>query len=155
MSRAPTRTCGNEHTINPLTDLGWLLATSHQALVAECDKRLKPLDLTAAQYGVTSLLATKEATTSSELCQLMDYDPGAMTRLLQRLEAKSLLSRHPGLPDRRSHTLTLTSRGQHLYEQARPIVHDLHATLVDGLDAEQAKTLATLLSRVIRNLTAC
>lgn len=152
MSRAPTQTCGNEQTVNPQTDLGWLLATSHQLLIAEADRQLAPLDLTASQYGVVAMLATGEASTPTELCRLMDYNPGAMTRLLQRLEAKGVLTRVPGVTDRRRHTLALTGKGVRLYEQAHPIIDKLHSTMLEGLDAEQAKALATLLCRVIRNL---
>lgn len=153
MSRAPTRTCSNEETVNPRTDLGWLLGKGYQLLVAECDKRLAPLGLTAAQYGVTAILARNEARTSSELCQRMDYDPGAMTRLLQRLEAKKVIKRVPDISDRRIHTLALTENGRLLYEQAQPMVDAVHDLMLQGLDADEARTLATLLCRVVRNFS--
>lgn len=153
MSRAPTRTCTNEETVDPRTDLGWLLGQGYQLLVAECDKRLAPLGLTATQYGVTALLARNEARTSSELCQRMDYNPGAMTRLLQRLEAKAIIKRVPDANDRRTHTLALTAKGNLLHEQAQPLIDAVHDHMLQGLDANEAKTLATLLCRVVRNVS--
>lgn len=152
MSRVPTRTCGDEATVDPYTDLGWLLNTSYQLLVAECDKRLAPLGLTAAQYGVTAILARNEARTSSELCHLMDYDPGAMTRLLKRLEAKSIVRREPDTQDRRIQTLALTTKGHLLHEQAQPMIKEVHDLLLHGLSNDEARTLAMLLCRVIRNV---
>jgi len=153
MSRAPTRTCSHEETVDPRTDLGWLLGTSYQRLVAECDKRLAAVGLTAAQYGVATILARNEARTSSELCHLMDYDPGAMTRLLQRLEAKAVIERIPDVSDRRTHTLALTEKGQLLHEQAQPMVNAVHDLMLEGLDADEAKRLAALLCRVVRNFS--
>lgn len=152
MTRAPTDTCGNENTINPLTDIGWLLATSYTRLVAEADKQLAPLGLTGAQYGVVLMLARGDASTSSELCRLMDYDRGAMTRLLQRLEAKGILIRSPDPSDRRAQVLKLTSKGKLLQEQVQPTIDRLHAQALLGLDEAESKLLATLLYRVIHNL---
>lgn len=152
MARAPTDTCRNEDTVNPLTDIGWLLATSCNRLTAQAAKQLAPLGLTAAQYGVVLLLARGDASTSSELCRLMDYDRGAMTRLLQRLKAKGVLTHSPAPKDRRAQTLQLTEKGKLLHRQVQPTIDRLHQQALGGLSQEEAKTLATLLCRVIHNL---
>lgn len=152
MTRAPTDTCSNEDTVDPLTDIGWLIATSYNRLMEQADKQLAPLGLTAAQYGVVLLLARGDAATSSELCRLMDYDRGAMTRLLQRLEAKEVLTRTPDPADRRIQTLKLTRKGELLHEPAQPIINRLHAQALQGLTADEAKSLAILLCRLIHNL---
>lgn len=152
MGRAPTDTCTNENTVNPLTDIGWLLATSYSRLVTEADKRLAPLGLTAAQYAVVLMLAQSDASTSSELCRLMDYDRGAMTRLLQRLEGKGVVTRSQDPSDRRVQILKLTDKGKRLHGQVQPTIDRLHAQALSGLDEDQAKVLATLLCRVIHNL---
>lgn len=152
MTRAPTDTCSSEDTVNPRTDIGWLLATSYNRLIQQADRKLAPLGLTGAQYGVVSILSRGEVTTSSELCRLMDYDRGAMTRLLQRLESKELLTRSPDPADRRTQMLKLSSKGKRLHKQAEPIMNQLHAQALQGLDADEARLLATLLCRVTHNL---
>lgn len=152
MTRAPTVTCSSEDTVNPQTDIGWLLATSYHRLIQQADKLLSPLGLTAAQYGVVMMLARGEASTSSELCRLMEYDRGAMTRLLQRLESKELLTRSPDPADRRSQTLRLSRKGERLHEQGETVIDRLHGQALQELEPDEAKLLATLLCRVIHNL---
>jgi len=153
MARAPTDTCNHADTVNPLTDLGWLLATSYNRLVEQADRQLAPLELTAAQYGVVMLLERGRASTPSELCRLMDYDRGAMTRLLQRLKAKGVLTQVPNPKDRRAQTLKLTEKGRLLHQQARPILDALHQQALQGLNQDEAKAIAALLYRVIHNLS--
>lgn len=152
MTRAPTDTCTNEHTVNPLTDIGWLLTTSSNRLIAQADKQLFPLGLTAAQCSVVMMLARGDASTSSELCRLMDYDRGAMTRLLKRMESKGILTRAPDPRDRRTQIVQLTEEGRLLYEQVQPSLDRLHQQALLGLEQHEAKTLAMLLCRVIHNL---
>lgn len=152
MTRAPTRTCNNEHSVNPPTDIGWLIVTSSNRLFAEADKQLAPLGLTAAQGSVVVLLARDNVSTPTELCNMMDYDRGAMTRLLNRMEAKGILKRLPNPTDRRAQVLELTTKGEQLYDQLLPTIDQVHAKALAGLDSEQAKTLATLLYRVATNL---
>lgn len=82
----------------------------------------------------------------------MDYDRGAMTRLLQRLEGKGVVTRSQDPSDRRVQILKLTDKGKRLHSQVQPTIDRLHAQALSGLDEDQAKVLATLLCRVIHNL---
>lgn len=152
MTRAPTLTCGREETADPRTDLGWLLVTARNRLLVEIDKELAPLDLTGAQCGVMFGLATERAVTPADLCDLLDYDRGAMTRLLNRMESKGLLMRRPNPQDRRGLTLELTDKGRMLYPLVQPKIEAVYAKALSNLEPDQAKTLVSLLCRVVGNL---
>src|SRR5215467_12809619 len=76
-----------------------MLAALDRELAA--DKRLAPLEMSAAQYIVIANLAGSEAKSASELCKGISYDAGAMTRMLDRLEAKGLIRRSRSAHDRR------------------------------------------------------
>ena len=76
-----------------------MLAALDSELAA--DKRLAPLELSAAQFIVIASLAGDERKSASDLCKGISYDAGAMTRMLDRLEGKGLIRRSRSPEDRR------------------------------------------------------
>lgn len=152
VTRLRTQTCSREETVDPMTDLGWLLVTSGNRLLAALDEELAPLDLTAAQCGVLLSVARGIAVTPAALCDLLDYDRGAMTRLLDRMEAKQLLVRLPNPADRRGLLLEITSKGRMLYPQVQPKIDAVYRKALRNLEAVEAKMLVSLLCRVVHNL---
>lgn len=152
MTRVRTQTCSHEETVNPMTDLGWLLVTGRNRLLAEVDQEMAPFDLTAAQCGVVLSIARGTATTPAALCHALDYDRGAMTRLLNRMEAKGILVRLPNPEDRRGLILELTDKGKALFPLIQPRIEAVYAKALNNLDSEQAKMLVSLLCRVVGNL---
>lgn len=70
-------------------NVGRLVHRVRHALVTHIDSALASLDLTAAQWTVVVYLAEDLASTPAELSRLLHYDPGAMTRLIDRLEKKT------------------------------------------------------------------
>jgi len=63
-----------------------------QALAQDAD--LAALEISAAQYVIISVLARRGVDSAAQLCKDLSYDPGAMTRMIDRLEAKGLIQRH-------------------------------------------------------------
>jgi DNA-binding MarR family transcriptional regulator len=80
------------------------------------DAALKDLDITGQQMGILLSLTRGVATTPFELSKLLGIDTGLMTRMLDKLEAKCLLSRSRSLDDRRVVNLTLTEKGLQVAE---------------------------------------
>jgi MarR family transcriptional regulator, organic hydroperoxide resistance regulator len=73
--------------------------------------------VTVAQWSALITLLRGEATTPAELARFIDVDPGALTRLLDRLEAKGLVIRVRSATDRRAISLQLTQRARELAPQ--------------------------------------
>src|SRR5678810_504165 len=59
------------------------------------DRELTDFDITAPQLVVLASVANKEADSAAQLCKSISYDPGAMTRMIDRLEQKGLVRRVP------------------------------------------------------------
>ena len=76
------------------------------------DKRLEPQGITHAQWGPLFMLRRCRASTVAELARELQTDPGAMTRLLDRLECKGLCRRVRSTDDRRVVNLELTPEGE-------------------------------------------
>jgi DNA-binding MarR family transcriptional regulator len=133
------------------TNVGRLIGRVRHAILHAIDAKLAPLDLTAAQWAVVVYLAEGLASTPAELATLLDSDRGAMTRLLDRLESKSIICRKPHPTDRRSVTVTLTDSGRAAYPAIRPMVVEVLNDLLEGFKSEEVDQLESYLHRILAN----
>jgi len=146
-------------TYEPKRGLGHIIGRVRTQLLAAIDAELArdeflaPLEVTSAQLIVIVNLAGKEcATSASELCKGISYDAGAMTRMLDRLEAKGLVRRTRSPEDRRLVHLELTQAGKAAYPRLREIsMRVLNHSLRDFTPGE-ARTLEELLQRMAHNV---
>jgi len=150
-SHSTTESAYQLDTIDRDTNVGRLVQRVRHALVTHIDGALASLDLTAAQWTVVVYLAEDLATTPAELSRLLHYDPGAMTRLIDRLEKKNIVKRAPSDADRRSVVVSLTEQGRALYPEIRPLIVDVLNHLLRGFSQNEVKQLESLLLRVLHN----
>jgi DNA-binding MarR family transcriptional regulator len=97
--------------------VGFFLNRARNTLVMEMDAALKELNITSQQMGILLLLTRGVATTPYELSTALGIDTGLMTRMLDKLEAKGLLTRSRGVDDRRVVNLALTQKGKETAER--------------------------------------
>ena len=134
--------------------LGYLLANVRQEWIQALEKELKPLDLTAAQYIVLVKVGSGQLVTPAEVCRTLQYDTGAMTRLIDRIEAKGLIRRSAHGGDRRRVALELTPAGHELYPHLVRIVRDMNKRAQRGFTKEEIASLERMLKRTALNLQA-
>ena len=116
------------------------------------DQRLARLEMSAAQYIIIANLAgPQEPKSASDLCKGISYDAGAMTRMLDRLEAKGLIRRTRSLQDRRLMNLELTQEGRAAYPRMREISMGVANRFLRGFTRAEARQLETLLARMLEN----
>ena len=117
------------------------------------DKRLAPLEMSAAQYIIVANLAAGpgEPKSAADLCKVISYDAGAMTRMLDRLEAKGLIRRTRSSQDRRLMNLELTEEGRAAYPRMREISMAVANRFLRGFTKAEARQLEGLLNRMLDN----
>jgi DNA-binding MarR family transcriptional regulator len=141
----------------PKKSIGSLLARVRVAMLAaldeelSADRRLAPLELSAAQFIVIASLAGEERKSASDLCKGISYDAGAMTRMLDRLEGKGLIRRNRSPDDRRLVHLELTDEGRALYPRMRELSLGVANRFLRGFSKAEARQLESLLSRMLEN----
>jgi DNA-binding MarR family transcriptional regulator len=130
---------------------GSLVHRVARELNSALDRQLTGFDLTA-QQAVLLLLAARQKVGPSQLKDRLGTDTAGMTRLLDRLEAKNLLtrSRHPD--DRRAIIIELTEAGRALVPRLAPIFRRVNGQLLDGLGEDEVLRLTTTLQRMLDNL---
>jgi DNA-binding MarR family transcriptional regulator len=128
-----------------------MLATLDRELAE--DKRLAPLEMSAAQWIIVANLASGpgEPKSAADLCKVISYDAGAMTRMLDRLEAKGLIRRTRSSQDRRLLNLELTEEGRAAYPRMREIAMNVQNRFLRGFTKAEGRQLESLLNRMLEN----
>ena len=110
-------------------------------------------DLTLSQYITLKKLHFGTAS-ASELAQAAELNPGAMTRLLDRLEAKGLCRRVRSTVDRRVVHLELTAAGRRVADKVPGVLAEVFNEHLAGFSAAEFDTLKGLLRRMLANAEA-
>ena len=121
-----------------------------QALAA--DPELSALEVTSAQYLIVATLAQREADSAAQLCKSFSYDAGAMTRMVDRLEAKGLVRRRRSSDDRRLINLELTEAGKALYPKMKALSMAVQNRLLAGFSKADVRQLEGYLARMLGNV---
>jgi MarR family transcriptional regulator, multiple antibiotic resistance protein MarR len=138
-------------TFDPDKGLGRLLSRVKMEMHEALDRELAPFDITTAQYVILVNLAGGEVDSAAQLCKGVSYDPGAMTRMLDRLERKRLIRRARCPNDRRKVVLELTAEGRAVYPKLVAAHVKVLNHFVRNFTKAQADQLETLLRRMLAN----
>jgi DNA-binding MarR family transcriptional regulator len=125
------------------------LSALDQALAS--DPEVSALEVTAAQYLIIATLAHREADSAAQLCKSFSYDAGAMTRMVDRLEAKGLVQRRRCSDDRRLINLELTEAGRALFPKMKALSMAVQNRFLRGLDRVEVQRLEGYLTRMLEN----
>jgi len=131
--------------------VGALVALTRKALVEEFDRELAPLGLNAAQALVIVVLADDGAGTAAGICKHLSHDPGAMTRLIDKLEERGLVRRVRAREDRRSAPLEVTARGKALRAEVTQVQVNVLNRMLRGFSRAEARQLEGFLQRMLHN----
>lgn len=108
---------------------------------------LREHDLSQPQYNVLRILrgAGPDGLPSTDVAaRMLNHDPD-VTRLLDRLVARGLVTRARDAADRRVITARLTAEGRRVVDALDAPVHALHARRLGHLAPAQLRTLSALL----------
>lgn len=129
--------------------VGFTLAKARNLVTAEIDSALKEHGITSQQMGILLSLNRGVASTPFELSTLLGIDTGLMTRTLDKLEEKELLTRCRSDEDRRIVNLALTPKGHQLADQIPEIVPPVLNARLKGFSPEEFEEFRRLLEKFI------
>lgn len=113
------------------------------------ERKLAAYDITVAQWNALIALYHGDATTPLELAQFITIDTGAVTRLVDRLVQKELLTRIADPADRRSIRLELTEKGRLLAPQLVQIADENDRQFFSVLTSEEHRQLKELVGKLL------
>jgi DNA-binding MarR family transcriptional regulator len=120
----------------------------------EVEARMALHGLTEAQWKPLWMLKKGRAANAIELAREMMVDAGAITRMLDRLEAKGLIERVRSETDRRVVHLKLTEAGEAVVEHVPHVLASVNNDFLRGFSDAEFRQLGTFIERMAANAQA-
>ncbi|WP_277188792.1 MarR family winged helix-turn-helix transcriptional regulator [Caballeronia sp. BR00000012568055] len=120
----------------------WNMVTQHTS---------SELGITSTQASIMFMLAVGKCATAADIAREYGIDASAVTRLIDRLEKRGLLSRVRSEQDRRVVRLALTDDGRAMAEQVPAIFTRVLDSLLSGFSPEEVGFLKNMLRRILAN----
>jgi|HigsolmetaAR201D_1030396.scaffolds.fasta_scaffold21319_2 DNA-binding MarR family transcriptional regulator len=132
--------------------LAWLrLARVFQKINTKSERFFRSQDLNSAQFDVLAKVGASSGITQQELAAALLVTKGNISQLLAKMEQDGLIVRRQ---EGRSNLLSLSERGQKLYEEVVPQQEQLIAELLQGLTRDEQFELLHLLRKLDHQLEA-
>ena len=100
------------------TRLGYLLKHVQERLREQSSAALAPYGVDGRELAVLVVLASAEPASQQQAAQRLGVDRTTMVGLLDALEGKGLVTRHPHAADRRRNVVELTAAGRDTFRDA-------------------------------------
>ncbi|SDM87205.1 MarR family winged helix-turn-helix transcriptional regulator [Bacillus sp. OK048] len=132
------------------SSVGYLLNRTALNLNNLFARRLKDYNITPEQFVLITRLIEEEGISQKELALRSEKDPPGITRMLDNMLAKGLITKQHN--DRRSLAIYLTEEARAIYKDLLIIEHQTMKDIINGLTEEQVNSLKTLLSQIKQNI---
>ena len=133
-------------TYRAKSSIGYLIKRASALAMESIEPAFAEQSFTFTQWVVMMHLRDGLAINAKDICSQLRHDSGAVTRVIDQLEARELVRRERGLNDRREVKLTLTQAGHQVVESLIPLVVDkLNHALRDFSSAEVSELTRLLL----------
>ncbi len=131
---------------------GHLIRRLQQISISVFTDRMKALghDLTAPQFATLAVLSKSPGIDQATLAGLIAHDRPTIGGVVERLEAKGLLTRRRNEKDRRAMVLDLTDTGARLLEKLLPEVRALQSEILPGLTKAEHTEFVRLAAKVAK-----
>lgn len=129
--------------------MGYLLKHAQLRMAELTAKALTPHGIDGRELGVLLVLAGREPASQQEAAQRLGIDRTTMVALLDTLEGKGLVSRHPHADDRRRNVVELTDAGQDTLRRATRASDDAEREFFAPLSPRAARQLRDSLQTIV------
>ena len=126
-------------------DVGRLMRT-------DFDRRAARFGLTRAQWRAVKRLHREEGLRQRELAELLEIEPIALGRVLDRLEKSGFVERRADPSDRRAWRLYLTPRAHAIAGAMDELAKDAVADMLAGIRAADLAVASNVLAQAKANL---
>lgn len=133
--------------------LGRMIYFMAQDIRNIAEKVLAPYELTLEQFQTFKILSQNTGITQRQLGKETNKSPANMTRILDRLEMKSLIVRQADTNDRRVYLVFLTGKGQSLLKDVMEVFEQFSLQLHEGISKEMQEITKATLGIMSANIT--
>lgn len=132
--------------------VGYLLARTKSNLSNLVTQRtMSELGITSTQGSMLFMIGTGRCQLAADLARHYGIDASAVTRLIDRLEKRKLISRVRSSEDRRAVRLELTPEGYAIAARMPELFGEVTEKALAGFTPEEVGFLKTMLRRILAN----
>jgi DNA-binding MarR family transcriptional regulator len=129
--------------------VGYLMRICSNRLLPQMEALFEDQELTFSQWTTLVALHDGRVSTAGDLAHNICHDAGSLTRLIDQMVTRGLVTRSRSETDRRVVALALTPPGRKLVEALAPKVMDFWNGLLSGFSHAEVNTLIDLLTRLV------
>jgi DNA-binding MarR family transcriptional regulator len=132
--------------------VGYLVKRAHGLCLDLLEPKMAEHGLTFVQFALMMMLRDNIALNPKDICISLRHDSGALTRVIDQLEARSFVERRRSVEDRRAIELHLTEAGQGALREVVPLVVDNLNEVLSGFSHAEVEELLRLLNKLVLSL---
>jgi DNA-binding MarR family transcriptional regulator len=132
--------------------MGYLLRRVYSVMHERIEAAFAGHDFTLMQWIILIYLRDGLAHTASDIAREFRHDSGALTRVIDQLERRGLITRRRSTNDRRVVELGLTALGRRTIEQLLPVMVSEMNTALAPFTRTEFEQMRTLLQRLVDHL---
>jgi DNA-binding MarR family transcriptional regulator len=129
--------------------VGYLIRRGSNLLMPQMEALFADESLTFSQWTVLMALREWGQSTAADMARNICHDAGSLTRILDELEERGLVTRARSETDRRVVALNLTTKGLAMVETLLPRVVEFWNGLLGDFSHLEIKLLVKLLTRLV------
>jgi MarR family transcriptional regulator for hemolysin len=143
-----------DDAMDRLKNFGFLLKDVSRLYVLRFEQRARDLSLTLVQCKALAHLEKNEGVSQARLAELIDVDAMTMVRILDRMEADSVIERRPDPDDRRARRLYLTGKAKPMLETIWRLAEQTRAEMFAGIPKAEREAFMGVMERLHANAVA-
>ena len=131
----------------------WLGKTGKLMAGFMADKfRQHGLDLSVEQFIILKILHHEDGRPQNDMALVTERHKASLTRLLDNMETRHLVTRIPDPADKRVKRVYLTKHGRTVFQETLTIVEEAINEIQHGLTKKEINGLISILKKVQRNM---
>ncbi|MCH9813564.1 MAG: MarR family transcriptional regulator [Epsilonproteobacteria bacterium] len=130
------------------TALGYQIHITANLMRNNFNDFLKPYDIYTEQYGVLCVLNDQDNLTLSQIAELIYKDKPTVTRLIDSLEKRGFINKSPSPTDRRASLVTMTQKGQNLYDEIGACLKIAKMNIEQRIDQHEREVALKVLAQL-------
>ena len=154
VQQPPQWSQGSRPAAGPSTDLGACVDGLVNTVVKGMEAEVATHGLTPLQFALLRVFLQEEEWTATQLAQVLPVHVSRISRVVNKLVDRGLLSRRRPRSDRRLVALALTEEGKALTLELHRRVQAYDAELSEGVTEQEMAAQASATSRIMPNYAA-
>lgn len=110
---------------------------------------LEPIGISPHEWAALNCLDEQHGHSQKEVAELLGVDRTTMVALIDQLQTKEWVKRHPHPGDRRKNTVSLTNKGREVLQRGAGLIDNCERRFLAALTEPGAEQLKNALHTVI------